>query len=78
MTKENITIDDLARMVQKGFEETVKKEEVDLQFKGVNERLDKVEDSLESIEKLILADHKQRIETLEEKVKELRELLAVK
>jgi len=71
MENKNITIDDLAGMVQKGFEETAKKDEV-------NERFDKIEDRLESIEKLILADHKRRIEKLEDEVKELRELLAVK
>ena len=71
MKNKNITIDDLAGMVQKGFEETAKRSEV-------NERFDKVEDRLESIEKLILADHKRRIEKLEDEVKELRELLAVK
>jgi len=78
MENKNITIDDLAGMVQKGFEETAKKDEVDSQFSGVNERFDKIEDRLESIEKLILADHKRRIEKLEDEVKELRELLAVK
>ena len=78
MENKNITIDDLAGMVQKGFEETAKKDEVDSQFSGVNERFDKIEDRLESIEKLILADHKRRIEQLEDEVKELRELLAVK
>ena len=71
MENKNITIDDLAGMVQKGFEETAKRDEV-------NERFDKIEDRLESIEKLILADHKRRIEKLEVEVKELRELLAVK
>ena len=36
MENKNITIDDLAGMVQKGFEETAKKDEV-------NERFDKIE-----------------------------------
>lgn len=71
MKEKEITIEDLARMVQKGFEETAKRGEV-------NKRFDKVEDRLERIEKLILADHKQRIEKLEAEVKELKELLAVK
>lgn len=71
MKKKNVTIDDLARMVQKGFLETAKRDEV-------NKRFDKVEDRLERIEKLILADHKRRIERLEIEVKELKELLAVK
>ncbi|MEK7071793.1 MAG: hypothetical protein AAB959_00685 [Patescibacteria group bacterium] len=42
----NITIDALARMVKKGFDETAKRGEV-------NERFDKVEYRLDKIEKLI-------------------------
>jgi len=71
MKKKNITIEHLARMIQKGFEETAKKDEVNYRFNKVDERL-------ERIEKLILADHKKRIEKLEVEVKELRELLAIK
>jgi len=66
----NITIDALARMVKKGFDETAKRGEV-------NERFDKVENRLDKIEKLILSEHKRRIEKLEIEVKELKELLAV-
>ena len=69
MKDKNITIDDLARMVAKGFEETAKRKEV-------NTRFDFVESRLERIEKLVLADHKRRIEKLEEEVKDLRGLLA--
>ncbi|MBI2626584.1 MAG: hypothetical protein HYW69_03265 [Candidatus Nealsonbacteria bacterium] len=72
MTKQNVTIDDLAGMVQKGFEG------VDLRFDKVDGRLDKIEDRLETIEKLFIANHNQRIEKLETEVKELKELLAVK
>ncbi|MBU4299083.1 hypothetical protein KJ636_03515 [Patescibacteria group bacterium] len=85
MKKKRITIEDLARMVQKGFLETAngfletaKKDEVNGRFDEVSIRFDKVEDRLERIEKLILADHKKRIEKLEFEVKELKELLAVK
>ncbi len=67
----NITIGDLARMVQKGFEETAKKDEVNMRF-------NKVEDRLETIEKLLIVNHRERIEKLEIEVKELKELLAVK
>ena len=79
MAKKTVTTEDLARMVQKGFEG------VDEKFDGVNERfdrvdsrLDRVEGRLEKIEKLFIADHRQRIEKLEIEVKELKELLAVK
>ena len=71
MKNKSITIDDLAMMVKKGFDETAKREAVDLRF-------DKIDERLEKIEKLILADHKRRIEKLEIEVKELKELLAVK
>lgn len=71
MAKKNITIDDLAVMVQKGFEETSKKEEVNKRFDVVEKRLDK-------IEKLILNDHRERIENLERAVKNLKDLLAFK
>ena len=70
--KKNITTDDLARMVQKGFSG------VDLRFDRVDKRFDKIEDRLETIEKLLIVDHRQRIEKLETEVRELKELLAVK
>lgn len=54
MRKKNVTIDDLARMVQKGFLETAKKVEV-------NKRFDKVEDRLERIEKLLIAEHRAKL-----------------
>jgi len=65
MGKRKVTIEDLAVMVKKGFD-------------GVDKRFDGVDDRLDRIEKLILADHKRRIERLEEQVKDLRDLLAVK
>ncbi|MFH1462298.1 MAG: hypothetical protein ABIG08_01170 [bacterium] len=65
MKKKNVTTDDLARMVKKGFD-------------GVDRRFDKVEDRLERIEKLLIVEHRQRIEKLEADVRELKELLAVK
>jgi hypothetical protein len=71
MKKKNITIDDLAVMVQKGFEETAKKTEI-------SKRFDVIEDRLDSIEKMILSDYKRRIEKLEMRVEELRDALAIK
>ncbi|MBI1984548.1 MAG: hypothetical protein HYS60_00340 [Candidatus Wildermuthbacteria bacterium] len=74
MKNKNITIDDLARMVAKGFDEVEK----DMAKRNeVNHRFDIVESRLERIEKLVLADHKRRIEKLEDEVKELRGLLAM-
>ena len=70
MKKKNITIDDLARMVLKGFDEMQRELMKTAKKKDVDERFDR-------IEKLILADYKRRIGKLEEEVKELRSLLAV-
>jgi archaellum component FlaC len=65
MNKREITIEHLAGMVQRGFGEMEK-------------RFDAVDDRFDRIEKRILADHKRRSERLEEQVKDLRDLLAVK
>jgi len=65
MSRRKVTIEELAVMVKKGFD-------------GVDKRFDGVDDRLDRIEKLILADHKRRIERLEDQVKDLRDLLAVK
>lgn len=77
MIKKTITIEDLARMVQKGFLETAKKAEADRAFKRVDARFDGIENRLESIEKILIADHRRRIEKLETDIKELKDLLAV-
>lgn len=69
MSKKNITTDELARMVKKGFDGVTK--EMRSGFKQVDRRFDK-------IEKLILTEHRHRIEKLELKVARLEELLVVK
>lgn len=65
MKKKSITTEVLARMVQKGFD-------------GVDKRFDKVDDKLDHIEKLLIAEHRRRIERLEIDVRQLKELLSVK
>ena len=78
MKKKNITIGDLARMVQKGFNETAKKKEVNRHFSEIDRRFDGVDKHLEKIEKLLIVNHRERIERLEMEVKNLKELLAIK
>jgi len=72
MVKKKITIDTLAVMINRGFEG------VDKRFDGVDQRFDAVDARLDRIEKLILVDHKRRIERLEVEMKDLKDLLAVK
>lgn len=62
---EKITIDDLAGMIARGFEQTATKNDLTALRTEMNERFDRVEN-------LLLADHKRRIEKLEAEVKELR------
>jgi len=74
MKSKNVTIDELAVMVQKGFEKTSTKEQVEhLEF-----RLDKVEKNLVMVKDLIIEGHKKRIEKLENEMKELKEMFAFK
>lgn len=75
MKKKNITMDDLAITAQKGFSET--RSGIESLSKSVDKRFDFVDKRLDKIEKLIIADHRQRIEKLEEEMKELKNLLAV-
>lgn len=72
MVKKQITIEDLAGMVKRGFDG------VDKQFEQVAKRFDVVDERLDRIEKLILVSHNRRIERLEEEVKEIKNLFAIK
>jgi len=68
---DNVTIDQLARMVAKGFEETAKAKEVNSRFDAVEKRLDRIEN-------LLMEEHRRRIERLENEMKEVRGALAMK
>jgi len=65
MKKKNITIEDLARMVKKGFD-------------GTDKRLDKIDARLDRIENFILKQHSQKIDFLEKRIDRLEEALAIK
>ena len=90
MAKKNITIDDLAVMVQKGFNAVDKrfdgmatKTELSALHNEMNKRFDGVVTKAEmnrrfdGLEDRVLASHQKRIEKLEAEVKELRGMLAV-
>ena len=82
MTKKQVTTEQLATMVKRGFDEVTgrlgdvtdkmaKKTDTDRQFREVTDRLDR-------IEKLTIADHKRRIERLEADVRYLKDVFAIK
>ena len=89
MAKKNITIDELAVMVQKGFAKTTTKDELNQlrsdmnkHFEQVNKRLEvmvtkaEMNRRFDGLEDRVLASHQKRIEKLEAEVKELREMFA--
>ena len=51
---------------------------LEVRAKGVETRLDGVNDNLERIEKLLIADHRKRIERIEIELKDLRNLLSTR
>lgn len=73
MEEEKITNEQLARMINKGFENTATKADIS----GVNDRLDKVEKHLTRIEKTILAEQGRRIEGLEADMKAVKEAIGM-
>lgn len=72
MKKKNITINDLARMVSKGFEETAKSKEVNARFDKVDIRLDNLEQGQEEIKlRQDNAAYRFEVEDLKKRVKKL-------
>ena len=79
MVKKNITINQLAVMVKKGFDKTATIEQVDDRMDNLKNWAEKkfntIEKRFDKIEKLILDDHKNRIAKLEMKVEYLENIL---
>lgn len=74
MPKKNATIEDLAAMVKRGFDETAKKRDVDLLKVDVHD----IKERVENIEKLMLKQHGFQIQELWRHVKRLEDLFALK
>ncbi|MDP3785246.1 MAG: hypothetical protein Q8R12_04245 [bacterium] len=77
MTKKT-TLEDLARMMKRGFDELATKAEMKEGFKGVNERLDKIEKRLFRMDATIFIDYKRRIQKLETDVEYLKDISGIK
>lgn len=67
--KKGITIDGLAMMVQRGCEDVTTK------FDAVDKRLDGIDIRLNRIENLLLSAHENRIEILEDKMRQVQTAL---
>ena len=74
-----ITNNELARIIAEGFHGVDERfDSTEKRFDGVDSRLNGIDARLDNIEKILLGEHTKRIEKLEEQVKELRDLLAMK
>jgi len=81
MKNRNITTDQLASMVQKGFNDVTTKMatkfEMESEFKEVNKRFDNIDKRLDRIEHTILEKHDDEIKYLKERVSKLENALAI-
>lgn len=68
----SITLDDLAGMVKRGFDE------MSTRFAAVDERFNRVDKRFDRLENLILPDHQRRIEHLEVDMKRMKDIFALK
>lgn len=78
MAKRKITIDDLARMVKEGFDETARKDALEAFQRWTMRRFDLIDTDLKIIKKqLDRVVFRHEFEKLETRVKDLEDLLAV-
>lgn len=73
--KKKTTIDDLAGMVKRGFDDTYAY--MDKRFEAVDKRFDAMDKRFDRIENLILKRHEDEIEHLKIRMKDVEDLLAI-
>lgn len=77
MARKNTTIENLASMVKRGFDETGRKLDETAKKKDVDERFNRVEERLETIEQLMLKQHSFEIHELKKRMKRVEDLFAL-
>lgn len=79
MAKKNITIDQLAVMVKKGFDKTASVEMVKDSFENADGKIDNLkkwaEGRFDRIEKLLIEEQNRKIEKLESRIEYLENIL---
>ena len=73
-----MTLDALARMMTRGFNDLATKADMKEGFRGVNERLEKIEKRVARMDVAIFVDHKRRIQKLESDVELLKDVAGIK
>jgi len=69
-----VTIEDLAHMMKKGFDESATKVDI----KGINERLGKIELRIAKIDAILLAVHKGRLDKLEDRMGDIEDRICAR
>jgi len=79
MAKKKITIDDLAGMVKRGFDEThaYMDKRFDETHAYMDKRFDEVDKRFDRIENLILKRHEEEIEHLKVRMRDIEDMLAI-
>lgn len=72
MNKDRVTIEDLAGMVKRGFDETAK--QIDL----VKVDVEDIKERVENIEKILLKQYGFQIQELQKRMKRVEDLFALK
>lgn len=74
MTKSKVTIEDLAVMVKRGFDETAKQKDLNL----VKTDVEDIKERVENIEKMLLKQYGFQIQELQKRMKRVEDLFALK
>lgn len=75
MAKKNITTNDLAKMVNRGFEKTSTVEQLNNLKEWTSGRFDKIDKRFDKIEDILLEEQNRKIEKLESRVEYLENML---
>ena len=78
MKKEEMTMEKLAIMVKNGFDVTATKEEMRGGFGVMDKRFNEVEKRLDRIENLLIRDHSNKIERLEDSMRIVKTKLGIR
>jgi len=81
MPKKKITMEDLAAMVKRGFDDTARKKDVEsLQkdMKYVKGKLGSLDTRMKNVEHLLLKQHSDQLRGLDTRVRRLEQLYSIK
>jgi hypothetical protein len=78
MPKRKMTIEDLAGMVKRGFDETSTKRDLESVRKDLKKDIHGLDTRMKNVEHLLLKQHSDQLRGLESRVKRLEEMYSIK